>query len=180
VLFLRGAELAYLEILKSRGLVLKPIKTSYESLLPAKFIAPTDMEELGKEAARDLQHAFETLVATNKEMENLAQKAFQSFIGAYAVHSSDTKHVFVARSLHLGHVAKSFALKEPPRKIAGHLKAGGGADRENGKGKRPSSSAAAQSPGGAANNGGSSSSTRNVGRSHREVMAARSSEFAAS
>jgi ATP-dependent RNA helicase DDX31/DBP7 len=38
-------------------------------------------------------------------------------VSAYAVHAAETKHVFILRELHFGHVAKSFALKEVPTKI---------------------------------------------------------------
>ena len=37
---------------------------------------------------------------------------------AYATHPSDEKHMFHIRNLHLGHLAKSFALREAPGGIA--------------------------------------------------------------
>lgn len=33
---------------------------------------------------------------------------------AYATHPSDEKHIFHVRNLHIGHLAKSFALREAP------------------------------------------------------------------
>ena len=54
-----------------------------------------------------------------------------SHMRAYATHSSDEKHMFHIRHLHLGHLAKAFALREAPTALKG--KAGGG--------KRPSSKA---------------------------------------
>lgn len=44
--------------------------------------------------------------------------AFQSFIRAYATYPADLKQFFHVRNLHLGHVAKSFALAETPSKIS--------------------------------------------------------------
>ena len=44
--------------------------------------------------------------------------AFQSFVRAYATYPSDLKRIFHVRNLHLGHVAKSFALVETPSKIS--------------------------------------------------------------
>jgi ATP-dependent RNA helicase DDX31/DBP7 len=38
-------------------------------------------------------------------------------VRAYATHSAATKHIFHIKNLHLGHVAKSFALAEPPSKL---------------------------------------------------------------
>lgn len=39
---------------------------------------------------------------------------------AYATHPSDEKHIFHVRHLHIGHLAKSFALREAPKAITGH------------------------------------------------------------
>jgi len=44
--------------------------------------------------------------------------AFQSFIRAYATYPADLKRIFHVKNLHLGHVAKSFALVETPSKIS--------------------------------------------------------------
>lgn len=43
-----------------------------------------------------------------------ARKAFLSHMRAYATHPSDEKHMFHIRHLHLGHLAKAFALREAP------------------------------------------------------------------
>ena len=43
-----------------------------------------------------------------------ARKAFLSHVRAYATHPSDEKHMFHIRHLHLGHLAKAFALREAP------------------------------------------------------------------
>lgn len=49
-----------------------------------------------------------------KELKDLAQNGFKSFIRAYATHTKETKHIFHVKNLHLGHIAKSFALRDPP------------------------------------------------------------------
>jgi hypothetical protein len=43
--------------------------------------------------------------------------ALQSFIRAYATYPRELKHIFHVRSLHLGHVAKSFGLRDAPRNL---------------------------------------------------------------
>ena len=43
--------------------------------------------------------------------------AFQSFVRSYATYSSDLKQIFHVKSLHLGHLAKSFALGDSPTNI---------------------------------------------------------------
>jgi ATP-dependent RNA helicase DDX31/DBP7 len=52
----------------------------------------------------------------------MARKAFASHLRAYATHPSDEKHIFHIRHLHLGHVAKSFALRDAPGTISRHGK----------------------------------------------------------
>lgn len=44
----------------------------------------------------------------------IARKAYLSHMRAYATHPSDEKHIFHIRKLHLGHLAKAFALREAP------------------------------------------------------------------
>lgn len=47
----------------------------------------------------------------------LARKAFWSTCRAYATHPASEKHIFHVKRLHLGHLAKSFALREAPSNI---------------------------------------------------------------
>lgn len=49
---------------------------------------------------------------------SLAQKAFQSYIRSYSTHPLEEKRFFHLKNLHLGHLAKSFALREAPTAIA--------------------------------------------------------------
>lgn len=51
------------------------------------------------------------------QLATLASAAFQSHVRAYACHSRETRHIFHPRSLHLGHLAKAFALQEPPTRV---------------------------------------------------------------
>jgi ATP-dependent RNA helicase DDX31/DBP7 len=47
-------------------------------------------------------------------MEELAKRAFCSWVRAYTAHRGELKRIFMVKKLHLGHVAKSFALKQTP------------------------------------------------------------------
>jgi ATP-dependent RNA helicase DDX31/DBP7 len=126
VLFLRECELEYCRVLEAHGLKATPVRTEpvYQSLLPRE-----GGEGEALEAKALLQTRLERMVAEDAALGGLAAQAFASYVGAYAVHSRETKHVFVPRALHLGHVAKSFALKEPPTK-AGSRAAKRGLDQQ--------------------------------------------------
>lgn len=48
------------------------------------------------------------------KLKQLAKDAFCSWVRAYGAHRGELKRIFVVKTLHLGHVARSFALKETP------------------------------------------------------------------
>ncbi|GAA5966421.1 hypothetical protein JCM3765_007564 [Sporobolomyces pararoseus] len=64
--------------------------------------------------ATDVQMGFERWANGSEENAALARKAFQAHIRAYATHPSAEKHIFNTKSLHLGHLAKSFGMREAP------------------------------------------------------------------
>jgi hypothetical protein len=45
---------------------------------------------------------------------SLARSAFRSHVRSYSTHSASERQIFQIKNLHLGHVAKSFALRETP------------------------------------------------------------------
>lgn len=49
-----------------------------------------------------------------------ARKAYISHMRAYATHPSNEKHIFHIKHLHLGHLAKAFALRDAPKSVTGH------------------------------------------------------------
>jgi hypothetical protein len=55
------------------------------------------------------EHVSEMLV-------ELPRKAFLSHIRAYPTKEKPVHHIFSPRALHLGHIARSLALKDPPEK----------------------------------------------------------------
>ncbi|KAI1373272.1 DEAD-domain-containing protein [Hypoxylon crocopeplum] len=55
----------------------------------------------------------------NSRLLDSARQAFRSHIRAYATHVRDERVYFDITQLHLGHTAKSFALREPPGGIGG-------------------------------------------------------------
>lgn len=47
----------------------------------------------------------------------LSKLAFQAFIRSYITRSKQEKKVFAIKKVHLGHLAKSFGLREPPSQL---------------------------------------------------------------
>lgn len=52
---------------------------------------------------------------------------------AYATHPSNEKHIFHIRHLHLGHLAKAFALRDAPKAVTGVNSSGGAGKKFNSK-----------------------------------------------
>lgn len=55
------------------------------------------------------------------KMKKLAKDAFCSWVRAYTAHRGELKRIFQVKKLHLGHVAKSFALKDQPSLVGKSL-----------------------------------------------------------
>ncbi|XP_077163150.1 ATP-dependent DNA helicase DDX31 isoform X2 [Paroedura picta] len=82
----------------------------------SKTFRGADPEEVRRRATV-LQTEFEDFVHSNVGTVQHAKKALQSFIRSYATYPASLKHIFHPKSLHLGHVAKSFGLREAPRNL---------------------------------------------------------------
>lgn len=103
--------------------------------------------------ATEWQLELERWVIDDKRAGELARKAYVSHVRAYATHVAKERAMFDVKGLHLGHLAKAFALRERPGKMGrGHTVGGGkstrrdhgekrrlvnGADDENVSEKRP-------------------------------------------
>jgi ATP-dependent RNA helicase DDX31/DBP7 len=61
-----------------------------------------------------LQRALESFVTSEDTTKKLARDAFCSWVRAYTAHRGELKKIFMVKKLHLGHVARSFGLKEQP------------------------------------------------------------------
>ncbi|CED83423.1 dead-domain-containing protein [Phaffia rhodozyma] len=69
--------------------------------------------------ATEVQGAMERWVLGETKNATLAQKAFQSYVRSYSTHPSEEKRFFHLKNLHLGHLAKAFALRDAPSSLPG-------------------------------------------------------------
>ncbi|WWC59585.1 uncharacterized protein I303_102142 [Kwoniella dejecticola CBS 10117] len=68
--------------------------------------------------ATEVQLGFERWVLEGEQNAALARRAFSSFIRAYSTHPLEEKKFFHIKQVHLGHLAKSFALREAPGQLS--------------------------------------------------------------
>ncbi|XP_053551923.1 probable ATP-dependent RNA helicase DDX31 [Bombina bombina] len=74
-----------------------------------------------RERATVLQTKFEDYVHRSPDTALCAKRALQSYVRSYATYPKTLKHIFHVRSLHLGHVAKSFGLRDAPHNLSQQL-----------------------------------------------------------
>ncbi|XP_059633255.1 DEAD-box ATP-dependent RNA helicase 17 [Cornus florida] len=118
LLFLQPTEMDYLQELDKHGVSLTEypllkVLDSYplqgQKLHVKKFVS-LEMHPW----VQFLQKALESFIFAETRMKNLAKDAFCSWVRAYTAHRGDLKRIFTVKKLHLGHVARSFALKDQP------------------------------------------------------------------
>lgn len=112
-----GEEEGYVTVLKEcagEGLVKSE---AAEDVLRKGFVgSKSSVNGSGKwdDKATDWQLDVERWVIDDKQAGEMARKAFVSHVRAYATHVAKERAMFDVKALHLGHLAKAFALRERP------------------------------------------------------------------
>ncbi|CAN1297533.1 DEAD-box ATP-dependent RNA helicase 17 [Linum perenne] len=123
ILFMQPVEVDYLQELEKHGVSL----TEYPVLKILDSFPLYGPTHGGKKSVFldlhpwliSLQRALESFVGSEPKVNKLAQEAFCSWVRAYTAHRGELKRIFVVKKLHLGHVTKSFALKQQPSLVGG-------------------------------------------------------------
>ncbi|XP_033476353.1 ATP-dependent DNA helicase DDX31 [Epinephelus lanceolatus] len=130
LLFLTPAETAFINELANHNISLSEMKLQdiLSSLMlddtykgRGKYYSETSsraLEQETRERATVLQTEFENFVHSDAQSVQNAKKALQSFLRAYTTYPAHLKHIFHIRSLHLGHTAKSFGLRDAPQGLS--------------------------------------------------------------
>ncbi|KAL1311749.1 hypothetical protein AAFC00_001839 [Neodothiora populina] len=137
-----GNEEGYVEILKEgrsdggRGLT----RHEADELLKKGFM-PSTGKVLSRrdweDKATDWQLDVERWAIENPKHLEQARRAYQSHIRAYATHVAAEREIFNIKTLHLGHLAKAFALRDKPGsiKVPGQRPGKNEADKNKGERK---------------------------------------------
>ncbi|XP_034232632.1 probable ATP-dependent RNA helicase DDX31 [Thrips palmi] len=125
LIILAPSESTFISQLEDRKVKIKEegLELCLQSLVPTMAVSHPGLLKMRKGAtelaATKLQLRFEDAVTGRKELHDLACKAYVSFVRFYASYPVDARAVFNFKALHLGHYAKSFALKDAPSQIGG-------------------------------------------------------------
>ncbi|KAE8146817.1 DEAD-domain-containing protein [Aspergillus avenaceus] len=120
IFLMPGCEENYVEVLKrgyrDGGKALT--RTNAEDILKRGFGGNVQSASKNwEEKATDWQMDLERWAVDNPEYLEMARRGYQSHIRAYATHIANERSMFNIKELHLGHLAKAFALRDRPSKI---------------------------------------------------------------
>lgn len=157
IFLMPGSEEGYIDILKEErrdsgtGLTRHDanelLKKGFPDLSVSATIDNRAATQGWEERATDWQLDVERWALENPAILEQARRAYQSHVRAYATHIAAERALFDIKALHLGHLAKAFALRDKPGSIkvpglrqgAGSVKAerkaAGGGRRASGVGK---------------------------------------------
>uniref|UniRef100_A0A6Q2YQB7 ATP-dependent RNA helicase n=1 Tax=Esox lucius TaxID=8010 RepID=A0A6Q2YQB7_ESOLU len=144
LLFLTPAETAYVTSLANHNISISEMKL--ETILSTLMLddrftvrgkydskkSSGALEQEVRERATVLQTEFENFVHADDNSVQVAKRALQSFLRAYTAYPSSMKHIFHIKTLHLGHAAKSFGLRDAPQ---GLVSSGNGSNKDRGQTK---------------------------------------------
>lgn len=121
IFLLPGNEESYVDVIKRGyrdGGKASVTRTDANEMLKRGFGGNSDATSKDwEEKATDWQLDVERWALENPTYLEMARRAYQSHIRAYATHVASERHMFNIKELHLGHLAKSFALRDRPGKI---------------------------------------------------------------
>lgn len=114
-LFLMPHEASYIKLLRKYGISIKKINTEIV-LENLAFLTDRKSNDVFEMCA-SIQIQLESIIKENDKLHVGGAQAFQDFVKSYATHGKLTKFIFHPKSLHLGHLATAFGLKETPSEI---------------------------------------------------------------
>ena len=116
LIFLLPSEVKYVSELEKKHIRMNEMKLNsiLRESLCVKFNKASQIEE----KATILQSFIEEeIILKSNDVIKIAVSAYHSYIKSYTTYPAPFKHIFHLKYIHLGHVAKSFGLRDAPKKI---------------------------------------------------------------
>ncbi|KAJ3340139.1 ATP-dependent RNA helicase dbp7 [Gonapodya sp. JEL0774] len=120
VIFVAPEEAEYVGTLQKRGMAVERMEIETVVTEGLKGWGRVLAKPKGKSfnewevKATDLQMIVERKTLERSEMQSIARAAYTAHLRAYSTHPAVQRSIFHLRKLHLGHVAKSFGLRDTP------------------------------------------------------------------
>ena len=90
------------------------VEEKIQVLLSIKLKGNVSRTRNYREYVSHIQILFENTINEDSHLLELAKKAYISYIRSYASYPRETRNLLPFKQLHIGHVAKSFCLRESP------------------------------------------------------------------
>lgn len=121
LLFLLPSESEYVSLLAKESIILEEMKI--EKLLETSLqsLGNKGKRQRDEEKATELQTFIEESLVKDRERYAIALSAYSSYVQSYSTYPSAQKDIFHVKKLHLGHIAKSFGLREAPGVFKGKI-----------------------------------------------------------
>jgi ATP-dependent RNA helicase DDX31/DBP7 len=113
LLFLLPSEVGFLSAVAAVGAG-QWDQSDVEDVLKVVFHNKRNSEQQMREEAAAFQNEIEEYITQNDSLRELAIEGYCSFIRSYAAYPSELKPIFHIKKLHLGHIAKSFGIRDKP------------------------------------------------------------------
>lgn len=121
LLFLLPSEKAYVGKLESKGVEIAEISGSaaLAALDPrADLSHSSSISYATRLVTSAVQEMFDQAMNADANLKKAAVAGFQAYCRAYATHAKEVRYFFHVKNLHLGHVARAFALSDKPIEFA--------------------------------------------------------------
>jgi ATP-dependent RNA helicase DDX31/DBP7 len=117
IVFILPSEDNYIKLVQKKlkaNLSEMTVETLVQPLVALDF-SPKPNSRQYREQAGQLQFVYESAIAQDPILGDLAKKAYISHTRSYASYPRALKDILPFKQLHLGHICKSFCLRESPR-----------------------------------------------------------------
>lgn len=128
VTMLLPSEVRFLEVLAERRIALKKLEVSKvlsnvfalkDQIVDAQTDPGSRLRSM-EDYVTALQLIFEHETNDDKDLLEMAKKAYLSHVRSYASYPKAMREVVLFKALHLGHLAKTYCLRETPRALGSH------------------------------------------------------------
>ncbi|ELP93558.1 DEAD box ATP-dependent RNA helicase, putative [Entamoeba invadens IP1] len=118
LLFLLESEVEYIEMLRKAGVKIDEMKSETVE----KALSYSGGKKAMISRVHEMQLKIEQALVEHKELKELAVKSYQAHLRSYMTHRSELRSVFNIKKLHIGHICKSFGIRDTPTNVMNVLR----------------------------------------------------------
>ena len=105
-------------MLRNEGVVINEMKK--EEVIKSLNVAGGQKKVVSR--LHEMQLEVEKSLLEDEELKELATKSFQAHLRSYTTHRGELRKIFSIKKLHIGHICKSFGIRETPTSVMSVIK----------------------------------------------------------